>query len=212
MRPLLAALLLLATPATAQATTTPSPRDGGAVAELLHAHALFDLAIARKDPLAALSAARLAAAITATDDDRAPTPPGEPVPAAYPTADVMFTVAKALAQEDDLVTDLAARTLAETANAPARTVIRSTRAIAPGETQVWQLPFFAAAAAEVGLLGDGKANLDLTVSLAEDRPLCLDTAPADRALCTFVPAENATFTVSVTNRSETAATYSLLTN
>jgi hypothetical protein len=212
MRPLLAALLLLAPPASAQEAAPPSSRDSGAVAQLLHAHALFDLALARKDPLATLSAARLAAAITATEDDRTPTPQGEPVPATYPTADVMFTVAKALAREDGLVTDLAARTLAETANAPTLTVIRSTRSIAPGAAQVWQLPFFAAAPAEVGLLGDGKANLDLAVSLPDDGPICLDTAPADRALCTFIPAENATFTITVTNRSDTAATYSLLTN
>ena len=211
MRPLLA-LLLLAAPAAAQDSTPPSPRDGGAVAQLLHAHALFDLALARKDSLAALSAARLAAGIAATDDDRTPTPPGEPVPATYPTADVMFTAAKALAKEDDLVTDLAARTLAETANAPTLTIIRSTRGIAAGEAQVWQLPFFAASPAEIGLLGDGKANLDLSVTLAEDSPICLDTAPADRALCTFTPVENAIFTVTVTNRSETTATYSLLTN
>lgn len=210
MRPLLA-LLLLASPAIAQDATPPSPRDGGAVAQLLNAHALFDLALARKDPLATLSAARLAAGITATDSDRTPTPPGEPVPATYPTADVMFTAAKALAKEDDLVTDLAARTLSETANAPRLTVIRTTRGIAAGEAQVWQLPFFASSPAEVGLLGDGKANLDLTVTLA-DAIICLDTAPADRALCTFVPTENTTFTVTVTNRSEAAATYSLLTN
>lgn len=209
---LLLALLLLATPAAAQDTTPPSPRDGGAVAQLLNAHTLFDLALARKDPLAALSAARLAAGITATDDDRTPTPPGEPVPATYPTAEVMFTAAKALAKEDDLLTDLAARTLTESANTPTLTVIRATRGIAGGEAQVWQLPFFAATAAEIGLLGDGKANLDLSVTLTGDRPICLDTAPSDRALCTFVPTENATFTVTVTNRSESAATYSLLTN
>jgi hypothetical protein len=216
MRPLQAALLnallLVAAPATAQDATPPSPRDGGAVAQLLHAHTLFDLALSRKDPLATLSAARLAAGITATDDDRTPTPPGEAVPATYPTADVMFTAAKALAQEDDLVTDLAARTQAEVPRTPTRTVIRSTRGIAPGEAQVWQIAFFAAAPAEVGLLGDGKANLDLAVSRGEDALLCLDTAPADRALCTFVPPENATFTITVTNRSETPATYSLLTN
>lgn len=208
--PLLAALLL-ATPAPAQ-DTPPGPRDGGAVAQLLHAHALFDLGLARKDPLATLAAARLAAGITATDSDRTPTPPGEPVPATYPTAEVMFTAAKALAQEDDLATDLTARTQAEVGRTPTLTVIRATRGIGAGETHVWQIPFFAEAPAELGLLGDGQANLDLSVTGAEDTPLCLDTAPSDRALCSFRIAENATLTVTVTNRSETAATYSLLTN
>lgn len=208
---LLTALLLLASPTLAQEATPPTPRDAGAVAQLLQAHALFDTGRARKDPLATLAAARLAATITATDSDRAPTPPGELVPATYPTAEVMFTAAKALAQEDDLATDLIARSMAEAPRLPSLTVIRATRGIAAGEEQVWQIPFFAESPAELGLLGDGKANLDLSVTLA-DTPVCLDTAPADRALCTFQPAENATYTITVTNRSETAATYSLLTN
>lgn len=205
-------LLLLALPAGAQETDPPAPRDGGAVAQLLHAHSLFDLGLSRKDPLATLSAARLAAGIAATDSDRMPEPAGEPVPATYPTADVMFTAAKALAQEDDLATDIAARTESEVTRTPTLTVIRATRGIEAGASQVWTIPFFAAAAAEVGLLGDGKANLDLSVATADGTPVCLDTAPADRALCTFAPTENATFTITVTNRSETTATYSLLTN
>lgn len=209
--PLLLAALLAASPAPAQ-DRPPSPRDGGAVAQLLHAHALFDLGLARKDPLATLAAARLAAGITASDSDRSPTPPGDPVPATYPTADLMFTAAKALAQEDDLANDLTARTMAEVARIPTRTVTRATRGIGAGETHVWQIPFFAEAASELGLLGDGKANLDLSVTGAEDTPLCLDTAPSDRALCAFRLAENATLTITVTNRSETAATYSLFTN
>lgn len=209
MRPLFAALLL-ATPALAQ-DAPPSPRDGGAVAQLLSAHALFDLGVSRKDPVATLSAARLAAGITATDSDRVPSPPGEAVPATYPTPGLMFTIASALAKEDDLATDIIARTMGEVTRTPTLTVTRATRGIAPGEAQVWQIPFFAGNAAEVGLLGDGKANLDLAVTLAET-PLCLDTAPGDRALCTVTLSENATVAVTVTNRGDTAATYSLLTN
>lgn len=97
------------------------------------------------------------------------------------------------------------------ARVPPLTLQRATRGIAPGEAQVWQIPFFAGNPAEVGLLGDGKADLDLAVTLAET-PICLDTAPSDRALCSFQPTENATYSITVTNRSETAATYSLLTN
>ena len=209
--PALAAALFLATPILAQ-DRPPTPRDAGAVAQLLHAHTLFDLGLARKDPLATLAAARLAAGITATDSDRSPSPPGDPVPATYPTAEVMFTAAKALAQEDDLAKDLAARTQAEVARIPPLTVIRASRGIGAGETHIWQIPFFAEAPAELGLLGDGTANLDLTVTGAEDTPLCLDTAPTDRALCAFRLTENATLTITVTNRSDTSATYSLLTN
>ena len=182
----------------------------------MQAQALFDLGISRKDPLATLAAARLAAGIATTDSPRRPDPADGAAAArpaaAYPAADVMFTVTRALASGDALATDLAARAQAEAARLPLRSVIRATADIAAGQAQVWRIPFFAAAPAEVGLLGDGKANLDLTVSLGDAAPLCRDSAPADRALCTFVPAENATFTVTVTNRSETAASYSLLTN
>ena len=88
----------------------------------------------------------------------------------------------------------------------------ATRGIGAGETHVWQIPFFAGATSELGLLGDGTANIDLAVTGADDTPICLDTAPGDRALCALRLAENATLTITVTNRSETAATYSLLTN
>lgn len=213
MRLLSAALLAsLATPMPAQETSPQPPRDSGAVAQLLAAHALFDLGLARKDPLAALAAARLAAGITATDSDRLPDPAGEAVPATYPAPDFMFTAARALAQEDDLTTDLIARTEAEVTRTPTLTVIRSARGIAGGASQVYTLPFFAAALAEVGLLGDGKSNLDLSIALPDGTPVCLDTGPSDRALCSFSPQENATFSVTITNRSETPATYSLITN
>lgn len=213
MRLLSAVLLtLFATPVAAQESAPQPPRDAGAVAQLLHAQALFDLGLARKDPIATLAAARLTAGITATDTDRVPDPAGDAVPATYPTAEFMFTATRALAAEDDLATDLTARTEAEVTRTPALTVIRSSRGIAGGAAQVYTLPFFAASLAEIGLLGDGSANLNLAVTTADGTPVCLDSAPSDRALCAFTPVENATFSVTVTNRSETPASYSLLTN
>jgi hypothetical protein len=213
MRLLHLALFLLAPlPAAAQEAQADTRADTGAVAQALFAQDLLDLGLARKDPAAVLAAARLAAGISPTDTDRIPDPPGDAVPPTRPDADFMFTAARALSQQDDLLTDLVARTAAERPSLPTRSVIRSSRGIAGGAAQVYQLPFFADAMAEVGLLGDGTANLDLTVTTADGTPVCLDTAPGDRALCTFTPSENAGFQVTVTNRSDTAASYSLLTN
>ena len=213
MRLLHLALFLLAPlPAAAQESQADTRADTGAVAQALFAQDLLDLGLARKDPAAVLAAARLAAGISPTDTDRIPDPPGDAVPPTRPDADFMFTAARALSQQDDLLTDLVARTAAERPGLPTRSVIRSSRGIAGGAAQVYQLPFFADAMAEVGLLGDGTANLDLTVTTADGTPVCLDTAPGDRALCTFTPSENAGFQVTVTNRSDTAASYSLLTN
>lgn len=213
MRLLHLALFLLAPlPAAAQEAQADRRADTGAVAQALFAQDLLDLGLARKDPAAVLAAARLAAGISATDTDRIPVPPGDAVPPTHPDADFMFTAARALSQQDDLLTDLVARTAAERPGLPTRSVIRSSRGIAGGAAQVYELPFFADAMAEVGLLGDGKGNLDLSVTTADGTPVCLDSAPGDRALCTFTPSENAGFQITVTNRSETAASYSLLTN
>lgn len=198
-------------PATASATAETSAGPG-AVAQFMAAQELFALGRARKDPLAVLAAARLAATVTATDADRQPEPAAEAVPPSHPDAATMFTAAKALTAEDDALTDLVARSAAEAARLPARSLIRTTRGIGAGATQVYTLPFFGASLAEVGLLGDGKANLDLAISSGEGGALCLDTAPEARAFCSFVLPENASVTVSVTNRSETASSYSLLTN
>lgn len=213
MRLLHLALFLLAPlPAAAQEAQADRRADTGAVAQALFAQDLLDLGLARKDPAAVLAAARLAAGISATDTDRIPVPPGDAVPPTHPDADFMFTAARALSQQDDLLTDLVARTAAERPALPTRSVIRSSRGIAGGAAQVYQLPFFADAMAEVGLLGDGKGNLDLSVTTADGTPVCQDSAPGDRALCTFTPSQNAGFQITVTNRSETAASYSLLTN
>lgn len=212
LTPVLIAALMAPLSSAAQDAASDVQGDTGAVAQFLFAQTLLDLGLARKDPAAVLSAARLAAGITATDTDRIPEPAGEAVPPTHPDAGFMFTAARALAQEDDLLTDLAARTEAEVPRLPTRAVIRSSRGIAAGAAQVYRLPFFADAVAEVGLLGDGKGNLDLSVTSADGTPVCLDSAPGDRALCSFTPAENAGFQITVTNRSEADASYSLLTN
>ncbi|MBC2834626.1 hypothetical protein [Paragemmobacter straminiformis] len=224
---LLASLLLAATalapsagaetqatpaPAATEAAAGPGDANAGAVSQFMAAQDLFALGRARKDPLAVLAAARLAATIVATDTDRLPDPAGEAVPPSHPDSGTMFTAAKALAAEDEALVDLVARSAAEAARLPARSLIRSTRGIAAGAAQVYTLPFFGGSVAEVGLLGDGKANLDLAVALDKKTALCLDTGPEGRALCTFALTDNAEVTVTVTNRSDRDASYSLLTN
>lgn len=215
--------LALSAPAVAQdtaspdaATTTPpaAPPAGsgpGAVSQFMAAQELFAIGRGQNDPLAVLAAARLAARIVADDIDRAPDPAAESLPPSHPDAATMFTAAKAIAGEDDATADLIARSEAEAPRLPTRTLLRTTRGIAPQATQTYSVAFFAGALAEVALLGDGKANLDLSVS-AGDQRLCLDTNPADRALCAFALTENAAATITVTNRSDIAASYSLLTN
>lgn len=211
--PALLACLPLTAPVRAETVTAtpPAARSPGAVSQFMAAQDLFALGRAQKDPLAVLAAARLAARIQTTETDRTPEPKAEALPPSHPDAGTMFTAAKALAAEDAAVADLIARSEAEAARLPARTLLRTTRGIEAAASQIYTLPFFAGSLAEIGLLGDGKANLDLTVASGAET-LCLDRDPADRALCSFTLPENASVTVTITNRSETAASYSLLTN
>lgn len=219
MRRILPALLALclspALPAQAQTApaTAPSPEQNasGAVAQFMAAQNLFAIGRLQNDPLAVLAAARLAARIRLDDTDRAPEPLAEALPPSHPDAATMFTAAKALAAEDAATVDLIAQSEAEATRLAPRTLLRTTRGIPAAQSQTYTLAFFAGSLAEIGLLGDGKTNLDLAVSLGE-QALCLDTAPTDRALCAFSLPENASVTVTITNRSETAASYSLLTN
>ncbi len=211
--PALLACLPLTAPVRAETVTLtpPAAKTPGAVSQFMAAQDLFALGRAQNDPLAVLAAARLSARIKATEADRTPEPKAEVLPHSHPDATTMFTAAKALAAEDTGVTDLIARSEAEATLLPTRTLLSSTRGIEGAGSQTYTLPFFAGSLAEIGLLGDGKANLDLTVVVGEET-LCLNRDPADRALCSFVLPENASVTVTITNRSETAASYSLLTN
>ena len=205
-----------------QGAVSPAKNDPGAVSQFMAAQELFAIGRAQKDPLAVLASARLAARIVTNDADRMPDPVAESLPPSQPDATTMFTAAKALAAGDEALADLITRSEAEAARLPASTLLRTTRGIAAGGVQTYTIPFFAAALAEVGLLGDGKANLDLSITAtagnatagnaAAGETLCLDHSPTDRALCAFALTENASVTVTITNRSETHASYSLLTN
>lgn len=207
--PTLLVPLLLAPLCTAAEPAAPRP---GAVAQFMAAQDLFALGRAAKDPLAVLAAARLAATVDPDDVDRIPTPAGDAVPASHPDGTTMFTVAKALADTDEPLADLVARSLAESVRLPHRSLIRSTRGIAGQSAQAYDIAFFGDTVAEVGLLGDGKSDLDLAVTDAKGTLLCLDQSPSDRALCRFVPGENGLMRITITNRGNAAASYSLLTN
>lgn len=210
--PFVALCLSLPLAATAETAAPPAPASAGAVAQFMAAQDLFALGRAQKDPTAVLAAARLAARILPEPAPRKSDPPAEALPASHPDAATMFTTARALAAEDAAMADLITRSEAEATRLPTRTLRQTSQAIPAKASQGFSLPFFGGALAEVGLLGDGTANLDLAVTDAAGAPLCLETGPADRSLCSFVLPDNGSVTVTVTNRSETAASFSLLTN
>jgi hypothetical protein len=212
-------LLLSLTPAQAQEegpNIDPAAQaEPGPVALVMLAHDLHAIGVARGDALTVLAAARLAAGVTLTSVERAPVkgaaaeadPGPAPVDAARMLAD-----ARALAGEDELLSDLVDEAQAEAAQAARATVSASGATLGPGESADWQVAFFGAVNAEVAVLGDGPANLDLTVTDEKGTLVCTGSSTLPRAYCDVVPRWNGYFTLTVQNRSDTPAAFTLLTN
>lgn len=215
----LAALLLALTPAFAQddgPNIDPTAQAAsGPVALVLLAHDLHALGLARGDALTILAAARLAAGVTLAPVDRAPTE-GTPTGAAPGPAPVdaarMLADARALAGEDELLADLVDEAQAEATLAARATVSASRATLGPGESADWQVAFFGAVNAEVAVVGDGPANLDLTVTDEKGTLVCTGSGALPRAYCDVVPRWNGYFTLTVQNRADSPAAFTLLTN
>lgn len=213
----LAALLLSLTPAFAQdegPNIDPAAQaEPGPVALVMLAHDLHAIGVARGDALTVLAAARLAAGVTLTAVDRpaegaTPSAPGPaPVDAARMLAD-----ARALAAGDELLSDLVDEAQAEAVQAPRATVSASRATLGPGESADWQVAFFGAVNAEVAVVGDGPANLDLTVTDEKGTLVCTGSSALPRAYCDVVPRWNGYFTLTVQNRADSPAAFTLLTN
>ena len=218
----LSILFLLAALSPAAAQDQPVPnlttagRDApGGVARMFAAHQLYALGLANKDPLTVLNAARLAASVTLTDTARPHETAGTPskTGAAKPTSPAeMFATATTLAAENDALLDLIDASRREAPFIPLTTVVSSKSSFAGEETDVWPVPFYGAALAEVAILGNGTSNLDLKISDENGNPVCQDVGPADTAYCSFYPAQNGSFLITVSNAGPAANGYLLLTN
>lgn len=237
----LAAVVLLALPALGQDRTgvnLAKPGGGvrGAVSVLALAQDLHALGVARKDALIVLSAARLAASVTLREVERAPTPeiagaPPDEAAAAAPAAAMpvgaaaMLDVARTLAGEDETVIGLIEAAAATQASTEAASrgaaqphgdqtdVAQVSRGmIGAGGVDLWQVPFYAGAYAELAVLGDGGADLDLQVTDENGNAVCIEVSWTDRGYCDFTPAWNGYFKVRVTNVGAAMNRYLLLSN
>lgn len=187
----------------------------GGVARMVMAHQLYALGQANKDPLTVLNAARLAASVTLTDTARAHETTGDAtatVPSNPTTPAQMFDTATTLAAENETLLDLVDASRREASFVPLTGAVSSTSSLAKAQTDTWQVPFFGVSLAELAILGDGTSNLDLHVSDDQGNPVCQDIGPSDTAYCSFYPAQNGTFLITVTNTGRDANTYLLLTN
>ncbi len=181
---------------------------------------LFDIGVARKDALTVLTAARLALAVNPRPG-RALHLPKNPRPAADTAADsppsapdaaAMLAVAKDLAGADDTLLYLIEIAEGAPAAAPLGSALRYPARLGTGARHVWKVPFFGDSPAELAIIGNGAANLDLVVTDESGAVICREAGGADRALCRFVPARNGYFSATVVNTGTAPNDYDLVTN
>ncbi len=203
---------LTASPVLAEGNLDPAaPAQPGAVALYLQAHTLHGLGQTTKDPLLVLMAARILRGLSVSPAIRTPDPaPPEATAAEIMDPTNLIALATALDAGQNY-TDLIEAVSRETGPAP-RALRASTATLAPGETQVWTLTFFGGTYGELAMVGHANGNLDLLVSDDKGITICQDNGSGDTAFCGFTPAENGSFTVTVTNPGPTPDGYMLITN
>ncbi len=208
------ALLICATPLWADGNIDPTaPAHPGAVALYLQARSLHDLGQAQKDPLLVLTAAHILRGLTLTDTARTPDPDPAPETAAtlmpLDPATVLDTARTldAGAMFTDLIDMIARQT-----GPPPKSLNATAATLDPAQSQTWTLSFFGGAYAELAILGNGASAVDLRVTDDTGQVICQDKGSSDTALCGFTPAENGSFTLTVTNPGTVAGSYILLTN
>ncbi len=81
-----------------------------------------------------------------------------------------------------------------------------------GQTDVWEMPFHGNSYAEIAVVGDGDADLDIAVTDENGNILCYDVSRLDALYCDFTPAWDGYFYVTVQNVGRVRNSYYLLTN
>lgn len=221
----LAAVLALALcpPAMAQDKKAPNINTAatgtkGSVAQLALAHDLYALGLARKDALTVLTAAKLAAGVNVKAVEQKKTTTGtaladQPEGALAPIdAATMMATARALAGEDEALAGLIDDAELESTRDQLSGASSTLSTLAAGQTDIWEVPFYADSYAEMAILGDGDANLDVLVTDENGNTICFDVGWSDRIFCDVVPAWNGYFTVTVQNNGKARNSYLLLTN
>ena len=222
------ALVALALPAFAEGTAadpakgpnvnTAATGTKGGVATLALAQDLYVLGMANKDALAVLTAAKLAASVDVKEVEQkketkgealADQPDGVDAPVDSAT---MMAAAKELAGEDEVIAGLIEDAEAEGARGRIGGASSTLSRLPAGQSDVWEVPFYGDSYAEVAVLGDGDANLDVLVTDESGNTICYDVSWSDKIYCDFVPSWNGYFYVTVQNNGGKRNSYYLMTN
>lgn len=216
------ALVSLCLPAFAEEkgpnVNTAATGTKGGVATLALAQDLYALGLANKDALTVLTAARLAASVDVKEVEQKKETKGEAVADQPDGVDApvdvatMLASAKELAGEDETLVGLIEDAEAESGRGRIGGASSTLSRLPAGQTDVWEIPFYGESYAEVAVLGDGDANLDVLVTDENGNTICYDVSWSDKVYCDFVPSWNGYFYVTVQNNGGSRNSYYLMTN
>jgi hypothetical protein len=128
------------------------------------------------------------------------------------SAEAMLAKAKELAAGDDamlaMIADIEAEGGRGRIGGPSRTLSR----LPAGYYDTYQIPYYGGTLAELMINGDGDADLDLLVTDENGNTICYDTSYSDQLYCSWTPAWDGYFVVTVKNMGRIRNSYYILTN
>lgn len=201
-RSLLLALLLatasaaLADPAGPLPSLPPSPLRRAQLSAELYA-----MGLAAQDPVLLLTAAQLRKSVGL-----------DLAPRDAMSWQQMLGAASPLLEGDEALEALAADMAAEGIKGVAAGPVYKLAELAPGTTSLPALQFNGGEYAEVYVEAVPGVDVNLTVRDAEGNLVCRDTDPSFVAYCSWTPARDGDFTLTVENRGAAATDYALMTN
>ncbi|KEJ94348.1 hypothetical protein SUH3_07485 [Pseudosulfitobacter pseudonitzschiae] len=127
-------------------------------------------------------------------------------------AEAMLTAALDYAGGDPAVTGLIEDAQAEGSRGRIGGASRTLSRLPAGKIDLFKVPFYGGRFAELAVVGDGDANLDLLVTDENGNTICLDKTYTDKIYCSFTPAWDGYFLVAVANQGRKRNSYYILTN
>jgi Fe2+ transport system protein FeoA len=128
------------------------------------------------------------------------------------TAEEMFAKATELAADDEAMLGLIEDAMAESSRGRIGGAVQWMSRLPAGMTDVWEVPFYGNSYAEVAIVGDGDANLDVAVTDENGNVICYDVSWSDKLYCDWTPSWDGYFYVTVQNMGGSRNSYYLMTN
>ncbi|WP_309664689.1 hypothetical protein [Tabrizicola sp.] len=220
------ALIGLALPVMAQdktgtnVNTEAAASPAGGAETLGLASQLYAMGVASGDALTVLTAAKLAMGVEVKEggDIKKTTTGDMPADDAEGAADapvdamMMLAKAKELAADDEILMGLIADAEAEGSRGRIGGAVSWLSRLPSGQTDVWEIPFYGNSYAEIAVVGDGDANLDVAITDENGNVFCYDVSWSDSLYCNFTPSWDGYFYVTVQNMGRARNSYYLMTN